>query len=153
MPRPVFAATLLLAALVAGSTRATRATATAAPSAAAPSMSATAADRVFEIRTYTTYDGRLNALHARFRDHTMRIFLQHGMTSIGYWVPQDSAHSRNTLVYIIAHTSREQATKNWSDFVNDPEWQRVAAASEADGKIVAKIESVFASPTDYSPVK
>lgn len=124
-----------------------------APSAVAASAPPVAADRVFEIRTYTTLPGRLDALHARFRDHTMRIFEKHGMANIGYWIPQDSVRSRNTLVYIIAHASREQAAKNWSDFGKDPEWQRVAAASEADGKIIEKIESVFVSPTDYSPIK
>ncbi|MEO7965843.1 MAG: NIPSNAP family protein [Gemmatimonadaceae bacterium] len=112
-----------------------------------------AADRVFEIRTYTTRPGRLDALNARFRNHTMRIFANHGMTSIGYWIPQDSARSRNTLVYVIAHASRAQADANWKAFGEDPEWNRVAAASEADGKIVEKIESVFALPTDYSPIK
>jgi hypothetical protein len=123
--------------------------------AVAPTRSAgsLAADRVFEIRTYTTLPGRLDALNARFRDHTRRIFEKHGMANIGYWIPQDSARSRNTLVYIIAHASREQAAKNWKEFGEDPEWQRVAAASEADGKIIEKIESVFVTPTDYSPIK
>ncbi len=83
----------------------------------------------------------------------MRIFAKHGMTSIGYWIPQDSARLRNTLVYIIAHESRAKADENWKAFGADPEWQRVAAASEADGKIVEKIESVYVSPTDYSPIK
>ena len=124
-----------------------------AATAVAAWASPAAADRVFEIRTYTTLPGRLDALNTRFRDHTRRIFEKHGMTNIGYWIPQDSARSRNTLIYIIAHASREQAAKNWTEFGKDPEWQKVAAASEADGKIVEKIESVFVSPTDYSPIK
>ncbi len=147
MSRLLVASALLLAiatSLTAGGLTAGTAEASATP---------VAADRVFEIRTYTTLPGRLDALNTRFREHTRRLFEKHGMTNIGYWTPQDTARSRNTLIYIVAHASREQAAKNWSDFVKDPEWQRVAAASEADGKIVAKIESVFLNPTDYSAIK
>ena len=106
--------------------------------------------RVFELRTYTTNEGRLDALNARFRNHTMRIFKKHGMTNVGYWVPQDKP---NTLIYIISHASREAAKQNWDAFRADPEWQKVAKESEADGKIVAKVESVYMDATDYSPMK
>jgi len=106
--------------------------------------------RVFELRTYTTNEGKLDALQARFRDHTMRIFKKHGMTNVGYWVPQDKP---NTLIYIISHASREAAKQNWDGFRNDPEWQKVAKESEANGKIVAKVESVYMDATDYSPMK
>ena len=109
--------------------------------------------RVFELRTYTCYEGKLPDLLARFRDHTMRIFEKHGMTSIGYWVPQDPPASQNTLIYIIAHASREAAKKNWEEFRNDPEWQKVQKESEAHGKLVSKVESVFMDPTDFSPLK
>jgi hypothetical protein len=111
------------------------------------------ATRVFEIRTYTANEGKLDDLHARFRDHTMRIFEKHGMTNIGYWVPIDEPRSQNTLIYIIAHESRDAAKANWAAFQKDPEWQKVRAASEENGKLVAKVDSVFATPTDYSPVK
>src|SRR5882724_1225029 len=106
--------------------------------------------RVFELRTYHTLPGRLPALQTRFRDHTITIFKRHGMTSIGYWVPQDPPASENTLIYIISHESRDAAKKNWTEFRNDPEWQQVSKASEADGKIVEKVDSVYMSPTDYS---
>src|SRR5260370_31748181 len=109
--------------------------------------------RVFEIRTYTTLEGKLPDLEKRFRDHTIRIFNKHGMTSIGYWVPQDAPRSQNTLIYILAHPSREAAKENWAAFGNDPEWQKVRAESEANGKIVSKVDSVFADPTDFSALK
>jgi len=109
--------------------------------------------RVFEIRTYTTLPGKLDALNARFRDHTTKIFKKHGMQNVGYWVPQDEPAHSNTLVYIIAHKSRDDAKKSWDAFRADPEWQKVQKESEAGGKIVAKVESVFADPTDYSPLK
>lgn len=111
------------------------------------------AARVFEIRTYHTFPGRLDALHKRFRDHTRRIFEKHGMTNIGYWVPQDSPAHENTLVYIVSHASREQAKANWAAFIADPEWKKVSEESQLDGKIVEKLESVFVDATDYSPIK
>ena len=109
--------------------------------------------RVFEIRTYTTEEGKLDALLARFRDHTTTLFKKHGMTNIGYWTPADAPLSRNTLIYILAHPSREAAKKNWEEFRDDPEWKKVRDESEAKGKIVSKVESVFTEATDFSPLK
>jgi len=106
--------------------------------------------KVFELRTYTTNEGKLDALQARFRDHTTRIFKKHHMTNVGYWVPQEKP---NTLIYIISHESRGAAKANWDAFRADPEWQKVQKESEANGKIVAKVESVFMDATDYSPLK
>jgi hypothetical protein len=109
--------------------------------------------RVFELRTYTAPEGKLSDLHARFRDHTMRIFQKHGMTNVGYWKPMDAPLSDNTLIYLLAHSSREAAKASWGAFVGDPEWKKVATESQLNGKIVAKVESVFLEPTDYSPMK
>lgn len=112
-----------------------------------------ASNRVYELRTYYTLPGRLPALQARFRDHTTKIFEKHGMKNVGYWVPQDAPKSENTLIYVISHESREKAKASWDAFRKDPEWQKVQKASEADGKIVEKVESVYMNPTDYSPLK
>ena len=120
---------------------------------AGAAVNAQAGTRVFEIRTYTAPEGKLDALHARVRDHTLRIFAKHGMTSIGYFKPQDAPLSQNTLIYVLAHPSREAAKKNWADFQADPEWQKVSTESQVNGRIVTKVESVFADPADYSPIK
>jgi len=112
-----------------------------------------AANRVYEMRTYYTLPGRLPALQARFRDHTTKIFEKHGMKNVGYWVPQDAPKSENTLIYIISHESREAAKASWDAFRKDPDWQKAQKASEADGKIVEKLESVYMNSTDYSPIK
>jgi len=109
--------------------------------------------RVYELRTYTCYEGKLDALKARFRDHTIQIFRRHGMESIGYWVPQDPERSQNTLIYILAHPSREAADKHWAEFNSDPEWQKVRADSEAGGKIVQKVDRVFMTPADFSALQ
>jgi len=114
---------------------------------------AAAADRVFEMRTYTASAGKLDAVQKRFKDYTIRIFEKHGMQSIGYWTPADPPGAGTTLVYIIAHASREQAVKNWAEFNADPEWVKVRAESNAQGNIVAKAESVFLNPVDFSPIK
>jgi len=112
-----------------------------------------AQNRVYELRTYTCFEGKLPDLLKRFREHTITIFNRHGMESIGYWIPQDPEKSKTTLIYILAHPSREAATKNWTDFRNDPEWKKVSADSEANGKIVQKVDSVFMDPTDFSKLK
>jgi hypothetical protein len=108
--------------------------------------------RVFEMRTYTTEPGKLPDLLKRFREHTTKLFEKHGMTNIGYWVPADEPRSKNTLIYVLAHDDREAAKKSWDGFVHDPDWIKARDTSEAAGKIVSKIESVFADPTDFSPI-
>jgi len=120
---------------------------------ATPAAQAPGANRVFEIRTYTAPDGKLEELHKRFRDHTLRIFQKHNMTSIAYFRPQDAPLKDNTLIYVLAHPSREAAKKNWADFQADPEWQKVSAESQVNGRIVSKVESIFADPAEYSPIK
>jgi NIPSNAP len=109
--------------------------------------------KVFELRTYTAPEGKLPNLLARFRDHTLQIFERHGMTNVGYWVPQDAPASANTLIYILEHDSREAAAKSWEAFRADPEWKRVADESQVDGPIVSKVESVFLDATAFSPLK
>lgn len=112
-----------------------------------------AKQRVFEIRTYTTEPGKLPDLLKRFREHTTKLFEKHGMTNIGYWVPTDELLSKNTLIYVLAHDSRDAAKKSWDGFRSDPDWIKARDASEASGKIVAKVESIFAAPTDFSAIK
>ena len=120
---------------------------------AAAVAQAPGSNHVFEIRTYTAPEGKLEELHKRFRDHTLRIFQKHNMTSIAYFRPQDAPLSQNTLIYVLAHPSREAAKKNWADFQADSEWQKVSTESQVNGRIVSKVESVFMDPTDYSPIK
>lgn len=110
--------------------------------------------RCFEMRTYYPAPGKLEALHARFRDHTNKLFRKHGMQLVGYWVPQDKDKgSDNTLVYILAYPSRSARDKSFADFLKDPEWIAARNESEKNGKLVDRIESVFLSATDYSPIK
>jgi ribosomal protein L3 len=110
-------------------------------------------NRVFEIRTYTAAPGKLDALNARFRDHTIKVFDKYGMKSIGYWVPQDAPLKENTLIYVLAHESREAAAKSWAAFRTDPDWVKAKADSEKGGPLTTKVEFVFVDPTDYSPLK
>jgi len=109
--------------------------------------------RLFELRTYTTEPGKLDALHARFRNHTTKLFEKHGMTNIGYWTPTDEPRSQDTLIYVLAHQSRAAAEKSWRAFRTDPDWIKARDASEAAGPIVRKVESVFMSATDYSKLR
>src|SRR5216683_7482734 len=111
----------------------------------------TSATTVYELRIYHTYEGKLDDLLRRFRDHTMKLFEKHGIKNVAYWTPTDDPLKGKTLVYILAHPSREAATANWKAFQNDPEWQSVREKSEANGKIVEKVDSTFLALTDFSP--
>lgn len=109
--------------------------------------------QTYELRTYTTVPGRLPALHARFKDHTMALFAKHGMKNVVYLTPLDGEKKDNTLMYLLSHESKAAAEKSFAAFRMDPEWIKARDASEKDGKIVEKVESVFFTPTDYSPMK
>jgi len=112
-----------------------------------------AAGPVYELRTYTAPEGKLNDLIARFRDHTVPIFNKHHMESIGYWVPQDPEKSKTTLIYILKHPSREEGEKNWAAFTADPEWQKVQKESEVNGRLATKVERIWLDPTEFSKLK
>ena len=106
---------------------------------------------VYELRVYHTAPGKLPDLLTRFREHTMKIFNQHGMKSIAYWVPIDEPEKSNTLIYILYHPSREAAAANWKSFQDDPNWKSVRDKSEANGKIVEKVDSTYMALADFSP--
>ena len=108
---------------------------------------------VYELRTYTTHPGRLEALHARFRNHTLKLFQKHGMKSVIYFVPTDEPRKSNTLVYLLEHKSQAAAEASWKAFRADPAWVKVKTESEAAGPIVEKVDSVFLETTPYSPRK
>jgi hypothetical protein len=123
-------------------------------SAAPPPDQSGAGQRVFELRTYYTNEGKLDDLHKRFREHTCDLFKKHGMTLIGFWVPQDEKDGKNDkLVYLLAFPSREAAKASWKAFLDDPEWKAVYAESHKNGVLVKKVESVYLDPTDYSALK
>jgi len=128
--------------------------AAAAVAQADPKAADPAGGRVFELRTYTASPGKLDALNARFRDHTIALFKKHGMEVVGFWEPIDKeAGAGEKLIYLLAHPSREAAQANWKAFREDPEWVKVKAESEVGGVLPAKIESVYLAGTDYSPLK
>jgi len=111
-----------------------------------------ASSKVYELRVYTPNEGKLDAVNARFRDHTRAIFDRHHMKSVGYWIPTEGAEA-GKCVYVLEHASREDAQKNWDAFNADPEWVKVKAESEVNGKLVAKVDRTFMTATDYSPIK
>jgi hypothetical protein len=120
------------------------------PSFAQPAPQSHVNARVFELRTYTANPGRLDDLHARFRDHTIRLLEKHGATSLGYWVPADN--TENKLVFLLSYPSHSARQQTWSTLAADPEWLRVKRSSEIrEGKLVDRIESTFLTATDYSP--
>ena len=112
-----------------------------------------ASPHVYELRMYQVNEGKMDALKARFGDHTDGIFKRHNMKSIGYWVPEDAPYSQNLFIYILEHPSREDAKKNWAAFQADPEWKKVKADSETNGPLAKHIDSYFMDPTTFSALQ
>jgi hypothetical protein len=108
--------------------------------------------RVFELRIYTAEAGKMDALKARFRDHTVKLFEKHGMTNVGYWT-ELTPKGEEKLYYVLAYPSKEAADKSWAAFRADPDWIKAKNASEKDGPLVKKVESVYLKPTDFSGIK
>ncbi len=106
---------------------------------------------VYELRIYHAVPGKLDALVARFRDHTMKLFANHGMKSVAYWTALDEPAKSSTFIYILEHPSREAAATNWKAFQDDPEWKSVKAKTEENGQLVEKVDSTFLNLTDFSP--
>jgi hypothetical protein len=108
--------------------------------------------RCFELRTYSAAPGKLDDLHNRFRNHTLRLFEKHGIENIGYWVPMDKdGKPENKLIFLLAYPSRDAREKSWSAFQSDPEWQAAVKASEAKGRLVTNVQNPYLEATDYSP--
>jgi hypothetical protein len=120
-----------------------------------PTLADEGKGRVFELRTYVAVPGKLDALNARFRDHTLALFKKHGMEVVGFWTPTNKETGADTLVYVLAHKSRAAADESWKAFRADPVWISAKQASEAkaNGPLTSKVESVYLAATDYSPLK
>ncbi len=119
------------------------------------SAEAKSADRVYELRTYTAAEGKLPNLLARFGGGEIDLFTRHGMTSVGYWVPDDPDLSGNTMVYMLAHENRDAAAESWKAFAADPDWQEMSESSQVDGRILIRggVKSMFLNPTEFSPAR
>src|SRR5215471_5425184 len=113
-------------------------------------MGSNPSHHVYELRMYHVNLGKMDALRARFSDHTDAIFKRHNIKSVGYWVPEDAPSSLNLFVYILEHPSRADAERNWAAFREDPEWKKVKSESEKDGPLVDHIDNYFMDPTSYS---
>ena len=107
-------------------------------------------NRVFELRIYHAVPGKLPALESRFRDVYSKALARHDLQVVGYWVPEGGADWDNTFVYLVAHSSRDEAKKNWNAMLADPEVQEAIKSEEAD-KLVEKIDRTYMRPTDFSP--
>lgn len=109
--------------------------------------------KVYELRTYTANPGKLDALNARFRDHTCRLFEKHGIEVVGFWTPTDPEQSQNTLIYLVVFPSVEAQKQAWQAFRDDPQWKKAKADSEREGVLAKEVTSVNLTPTDYSPMR
>ena len=118
-----------------------------------PFKSLAQGDKIFELRTYHCAPGKVDAVNARFRDHTQRLFEKHGMTNVAYWFTQEEDGNQSKLVYLLAHSSVEAAKKSFDAFRSDPAWIKARDASEANGKIVEKVESIYLKALPFSALQ
>lgn len=110
-------------------------------------------DKIFELRTYYCFPGKLGDLNARFRDHTQKLFEKHGMTNVAYWFTEEKEGEPSRLIYLLAHKSVDAAKASFDAFRADPDWIKARDASEANGKIVEKVESIYLKALPFSPMK
>lgn len=108
---------------------------------------------VYEMRTYWAAPGKVDAMHARFRNHTCGLFVKHGMQLVAFWAPDSKRETYGDLVYVLGFSSAAARDAAWDAFRDDPAWHAAKAASEVDGVLVEKLDSVILNPTDYSPVR
>jgi NIPSNAP len=109
-------------------------------------------NRVFELRVYHTLPGKVPALESQFRDTTSKLLAKHNLNVVGYWVPEGTPDWDSTFIFLVAHSSREEAKKNWDAMKADPEFQELIKSEQADKK-VEKIDRTYMRPTDFSPMK
>jgi NIPSNAP len=109
-------------------------------------------NRLFELRVYHAVPGKVPALDSRFRDTTAKLLAKHDLTVVGYWVPEDAPGWDNTFVSLMAYPSREEANKNWSALIADPEFQAVIKSEQAN-RLVVREDSIYMRPTDFSTMK
>ncbi|MGA3211380.1 MAG: NIPSNAP family protein [Terriglobales bacterium] len=109
-------------------------------------------NRIFELRVYHTVPGKVPALESRFRDTTAKLLANHDLKVVGYWVPEGTSDWDNTFIFMLVHSSREEAKKNWDAMLADPQFQEVIKAEQAN-KLVEKVNVTYMRPTDFSPMK
>jgi len=109
--------------------------------------------KIFELRIYKTFPGKLEDLHKRFREHTCRLFKKHGIELVGFWVPTEGEEAKDTLIYIVAFPNKEAQAKAWKAFQSDPEWIKARDESHRHGVIVEKVQSKNMKAVDYSPIQ
>src|SRR5215469_16651049 len=108
-------------------------------------------NRVFELRIYHTVPAKLPALESRFRDIYSKLLDKHDLQVVGYWVPEGAADWDNTFVYLVAHSSQEEAKKNWDAMLADPEVQEAIKSEQGTNKLVEKINRTYMRSPDFSP--
>jgi hypothetical protein len=125
-----------------------------------PEVKAEAASppRVFELRLYQSSSDNPQAINARFRDHTTKLFAKHGMTNLWYWnLAAGNKETKHDLIYLLAHPDKSARDRAFDGFRKDPDWQAALKASEAKagGSLTAKdgVKSVLLTPAEFSPLK
>jgi hypothetical protein len=107
--------------------------------------------RVFELNIYHASPGKARALEARFRDASS-LLSKHGLKVVGYWVPYGDAAWNDTFIYLVAHSNRAEADRNWNAFHDDPEFQKYEKAEDAE-HLIQQVDTVYMRASAYSKLR
>ena len=107
----------------------------------------------YELRIYTAQPGKRDALAERFASRTAAIYARHGITNVGYWIPQQSdpevgISAENSFIYIRAYPSKEERDKRLKARGDDPEFAEVVTKAERDPntKLIVKVHNIDMLP-------
>ena len=107
----------------------------------------------YELRIYTAQPGKRDALAARFANRTAAIYARHGITNVGYWIPQESdaelgIDAQNTFIYIRGYPSRAERDVRRKAAQSDPEFREVVIDQERDPatRLIVKAHNIDMLP-------
>jgi len=108
----------------------------------------------YELRVYTALPGKRDALAARFADRTAAVYARHGITNVGYWIPQESdkelgISAENTFIYMRGYPSKEERDKRLKAAHDDPEFGEVVTKQERDPatRLIVKAHNIDMTPS------
>jgi NIPSNAP protein len=108
----------------------------------------------YELRVYTAEPGKRDALAARFANRTANTYARHGITNVGYWIPQQTdpelgITAENTFIYIRGYPSKEERDKRLKAAHDDPEFTEVVVSQERnpETRLIVKAHNIDMTPS------
>jgi hypothetical protein len=115
----------------------------------------------YELRIYKAQPGKRDALAARFATRTAATYARHGITNVGYFIPEQSdpelgINADDTFIYIRGYPSKAERDKRLKAAHDDPEFEEVVLKQERDpnARLIIKAHNIDMHPDGpYSAVR